>query len=389
MTLLLDDQSNDAGTHALLVGVGDYPFLKDGSAAAALRFAEHMGMGQLSSPPISVVEFARWLKDDVAGMNNPGRPLRSLQVLCSGPADIDLALPGLAPTRIGRASTGTVQTAIREWKLRASRNPENMSIFYFCGHGVSYSETENALLLDDFGSNQVDPMSNAIAFDAMKYGLMQHCEARYQYYFIDACRTLPSDRFLDLFGEDSTGIAVIAGRISREIRNKVAPVYFAAGLASAAYGMPGKASLFTQGLLDCFRGSGSREANNGWEVVASAIAEGVNKCVESLAFQKQPQYCQSREAGQPLTLHRLRGEPEAVVKIYTSDENHLPEAILLCESLPAPAAITRSRDEPFDVPWWIHLPRGTYAFSATLRGNPLPLGRRERQVAPPGVEVVI
>jgi len=181
----------------------------------------------------------------------------------------------------------------------------------------------------------------------------------------------------------------VAGGLSRKLRGKAVPVYYAAGLGAYAYGQPGKPTLFTQGLLRAFRGSASREAGNGWEVVSVAIAEGVNKCVESLAFQKMPEYCQSREASRPLTLHRLRDAPEVVVKVSLSDQARLVDALLSCESMPPAPALNERREPPSAAPWWLHLPRGVYAFSATSHTDQSAIGRLEKHVAPPGAEVML
>lgn len=43
MTVLLDDGQADPGTHVLLVGVGDYPYLKDGDDAKPFEMAMDWG----------------------------------------------------------------------------------------------------------------------------------------------------------------------------------------------------------------------------------------------------------------------------------------------------------------------------------------------------------
>lgn len=64
MTVLLDDGKTDPGTHVLMIGVGRYPFLEGGNAANPFNMA--MGMGQLSSPSLSVQELASWFMDFAA-----------------------------------------------------------------------------------------------------------------------------------------------------------------------------------------------------------------------------------------------------------------------------------------------------------------------------------
>ena len=48
MTLLVD-KSSKPGTHAVVIGIGRYPWLVGGKAKP--RFAQNDGMAQLTSPP--------------------------------------------------------------------------------------------------------------------------------------------------------------------------------------------------------------------------------------------------------------------------------------------------------------------------------------------------
>lgn len=383
MTVLLDDGRADPGTHVLLVGVGDYPYLKDGDDAKP--FAMAMGMGQLSSPPLSVHALATWFMDTGKGFHNPDRPLRSLQVLCS--ADVPVVINGKdgAPHAVDRARMPAVKQASIDWMERAGRNPENLAVFFFCGHGLAFGEAENSLLLEDFGGNVANPMADAIAFDSMRLGVLRHCAAKHQIHLVDACRTPPTKDFLDTYGNDATGDPIAAAGLSRKLRDKIAPVYFATGLASAAYGLNGQPSLFTQGLLQSMRGPASRDKDDHWEVQVPALAEGINKCVASMSFQVQPQYCQPHETGPELMIHRLRTDPEVIVKVFTRDPTLLPQAILAHVDEVSKA---RAERPPDPAPWWVALASGLYRFEALDAGDKtLVLGQRSKYVMPPGVEV--
>lgn len=390
MTIVFDDSSNDPGTHALLIGVGKYPFLYGGDQGEAARLPHHMKMGQLSSPSHSVRAFANWLTDDQQGFLNDERPLRSLQLLCSGAAPISWGLPGQPEVDIARANMASVRQGIIDWKGRSSRNPENMAIFYFCGHGMQMSASESSLLMEDFGSDHADPMQHAIAFASMRLGLQAQCAAKHQVHFIDACRTHPTDAFLDTYGADSAGQRVIAGALSSAIRRRLSPVFFATGLLSAAYGQPGQPSIFMQGMLKCFRGVGSRENVDRYEVIPEAIGEGINKCVESLAFSKVPQYCQPQEAGHPFTFHRIRGDPEVLVKLFTRDESRLPDAVLAHTRIfdpPQAGVPMRQERQPQPTPWWVPLPLGRYLFEAMNKPDASLIGKLVRDVQPPVTQV--
>jgi hypothetical protein len=386
MTMILDEQSAEPGTHALLIGVGDYPWLADGSKPQAERFSHPMKMGQLSSPPLSVEALANWLTDANNGFNNPERPLRSLELLCSAATPFTWTPPGGAAMPIDRAERATAAKAIVDWKRRADRNPENIALLYFCGHGLAFSASQNSLLLGDFGSNGADPMVDAIAIDSLRLGLQRHCAARYQCLFIDACRNPPTTQFIDTFGDENAGAAVIAGGVKRTIGEKLAPVYFATGLASVAYGQPDQPSIFMQGLLKSFRGVASREAADHYAVIFEALAEGINKCVESLAFAKVPQFCQAYEAGYPFALHHVRGDPEVIVKVFTKDERLLPAAILSHTRQDTNKHVERP---PQPAPWWVPLPLGKYVFKAVSAQGAALIGEASRDVAPPGGQVAL
>jgi hypothetical protein len=389
MTTLIDTTGVGPGTHALVVGVGDYPHLRGGRAPAAQQFAFHMNMGQLTSPEHSVLGFGDWLIDTENGMNNPNRPLLSLEVLCSSTSPMVLSAPDAEEGMLVEAATkANFDAAVARWIARANAHPDNLLLFYFCGHGLTFSHGNSSLLMSDFGRNDLSPMADAIDFTSLRFGLLSRCRAKNQLYFVDACRTRPTNAFLDQFGEDDIGDCVVAGGL-RRLSDKNIPAFYATSLGAAAYGQTNQASVFTQGLLKAFQGSASREVNSGWEVLTTSLAEGVNKCVEALTFQKVDQYCQGADADTPLSLHRLRDEPEVVVKVVMGDSALMEEVLFSCESLPAPPTFSERREPPIKTPWWLHLRKGQYAFAAASVTDQSIINQRSREVAPPGAEVVL
>jgi hypothetical protein len=85
-----------------------------------------MDLGQLSSPPISAIEFARWLQKTY---NNPHMPLGTLDLLISptnGPAsfkDDNDQLIAVEP-----AIMTNVSTAIKRWANGANSDAQNLAI---------------------------------------------------------------------------------------------------------------------------------------------------------------------------------------------------------------------------------------------------------------------
>src|SRR5690348_1004793 len=125
MTAIHDDASSQPRTHALLIGVGHYPYLPGGGATTT---ATTLGLGQLASPPISAVRLAHWLINE---FNNAQAPLGSVELLVS-PA------PGgaLPPWPAEGATLANVRAAYKRWLARCDLNPGNLALFYYCGHGV-------------------------------------------------------------------------------------------------------------------------------------------------------------------------------------------------------------------------------------------------------------
>lgn len=83
MSLIYRDISlvaNQPQTHAIIIGVGDYPHLRNGSAFRERPATSTMGLGQLTSSPISAKAFSDWM---VNNFNNPNAPLGTVELLLS------------------------------------------------------------------------------------------------------------------------------------------------------------------------------------------------------------------------------------------------------------------------------------------------------------------
>lgn len=154
--------------HALIVGVG--------------RYAD-ASVGGLAGAAPSAIAFAEWLMGKQA---LPGLVLGSLDVLASRPGDAPVVWRGRA---LAEPDCAGLQAAIDGWHARAAGNPDNLAVFYFCGHGVEMGGLQS-LMLADLNLASADPFGNAIAFDEFVRG-MDSCGARRQLFVLDACRELP------------------------------------------------------------------------------------------------------------------------------------------------------------------------------------------------------
>ena len=141
MTLLFDDRpalGANPGVHALVIGVSSYPFLTDGAHAVA----DPWGMGQLTSTAASAFKMFEWLERTRAKLPVP---LATCRVLLS-PSPQEPHLNGVADA----ATTMNVLAAANEWRNDASSNRDNVTFFYFAGHGVQRTKEDAVMCLEDF-----------------------------------------------------------------------------------------------------------------------------------------------------------------------------------------------------------------------------------------------
>src|SRR5579864_3225933 len=165
MSLVHDAHLPDAQaqTHALVIGVGDYPHLPGGSQAQIAPARQSYGLQSLDSPAWSAVEFAAWL---TAHLQNRRAPLGTVDLLVSAPPGAPAQLQGFdVPTMAG------ITTAFNAWEARCHKRADNVAVFYFCGHG--FQREVMMLLPADFGNPAVGVVwNNIIDFTSTQIGLI-------------------------------------------------------------------------------------------------------------------------------------------------------------------------------------------------------------------------
>lgn len=176
-----------AETHVFIVGVGEYPCLVGGKGTL---LEDTMGLGQLSSPPVSAAALASWFlgrqghSGAAVGFNNPDAPLATVEMLLS-PAQ-SYAGPGLAEVPVAAATHANIVQSFKLWKDRVAAHDGNVAVFYFCGHGVK--GVNDYLLPSDFGAlNPNNPWGEAIDIKITAEA-MRRLSSGPLYFFIDACR---------------------------------------------------------------------------------------------------------------------------------------------------------------------------------------------------------
>ena len=269
MSLIYENEDHAAGpaTHAIVIGVGAYAHLPGGTDTL---LDDPGGMGQLSSPPVSAHAFANWLQ---ASYNNPDKPLASLELFISDTDDFDFELPNGTTKTIDNALINNVSDAVLEWKRRGDTNKNNHMIFYFCGHGVT-SGDGLALLLEDYGSIPESPFKSAINFSDFRLGMNQ-CKARYQSFFVDACR-VASDSLL--MTANYKGDPIIPG-LGRQ-PGRTLSIYYSAISGERSYARIGQVSFFTDALIKSMKGQGSCKVNGVWRVDTDRIDLGISSLIK-------------------------------------------------------------------------------------------------------------
>jgi hypothetical protein len=275
-----ENDPNRPYTHALVIGVNSYQFLPsnpgaqtgpDGNPITGLD----LGLGQLTTPSISARALAAWI---AGNFYNEQAPLGSLHLLVSedNPASFQFSQSqGAVPER---ARCEKVETAFKEWRSRCQRNPQNIALFYFCGHGVLVNG-DQVLLLEDYGADDWEPFKNTINIGQLQQG-MEHCRAGLQCYFIDACSNF------------SYQAANLRNSVGQSWSNSAWPqtqdqlpvtlVLKAAVEGKLSGGITGRVSRFTNALIQCLDGRGCYQEGGKWVVSTTSLIDSVYRVVEEL-----------------------------------------------------------------------------------------------------------
>ena len=352
MTLIASPASPRA-THALVIGIGSYPWLIGGDQPT---FAQHGGMEQLSSAPASAREFATWFLNE---FSHPYIAEKSLDLLLSDP-DGDAFDAGAGPVQVERATMANVKQAIERWVALGDADEDSILLFYFCGHGLGKGN-QTVLLMDDFGSLPgPNSLKRALDFAAFHLG-MDQCAARQQCYFVDACRvgTPFALNTLSYFGDP---VMIPAARVTNRIRS--APVFYSAVPGTAAYGRRGQPSFFTSALLNAFKGAGADDPTGTWRVETDVLHRGIRVHLQRTVARTTAggQLSLTDGMADSFTLHQLSTAPVVPVEVTCDPDVHNSTAQLSVSGGGAPLQMA-------GVPkgsWQLDLAIGTYRFEVAL-----------------------
>jgi hypothetical protein len=264
--------AGQAGTHALICGVGNYTFLPGGKGPTTTY---HFGLQQLDSPGRTAAAFYRWLLDHANDLTPPLVTSRLLLDLSEPAGDNaearDLGADAPDLSQFLRAATG--------WREDAATHRGGTALCYVSGHGFQLGRTEHVLLMQDYGDRLGSILHNTINLGSLSAGMAPsdwYPEiARTQVYFIDAGQevtTLPTE----LLGARSNDVFDIA-LVSAE--DRVAVTFNATTPGGHAYAFPGGLTLFGDSLMRCLDGAAAELVGSDWMITVSGLLRAVPELV--------------------------------------------------------------------------------------------------------------
>jgi hypothetical protein len=370
--LVYQKDASGPAAHALIIGVGEYPYLIGGSKE---RARNHDGMEQLSSPPHSARAMADWL---IGNYRNPAHPLATVAMLISEKNNKQYSRPGQVAVDVERATVSNASEAVKAWKRRGDGHEQNLILFYFCGHGLAKGP-DTSLLMEDYNADEQAPLDGAVDFRKLHLGLNK-CKARHQLYFIDACRA-PTSTILDAY--DYGGVPIIYGSIRqpRGLPARQAPVFYSTLAGKNAYGRSGACSIYTEALLKALHGAADdAEADAKWRIDTHTLNRSVQFLLERAA-ERGNELLQVNPVDNltGFTLHELDRDPAVPVAVSCHPQKINTEAEMSCSD----GQTVLTRDAPDPCGWDVELAPGDYKFRAVVSGDPDREGEQDRSVRPP------
>jgi Caspase domain len=264
-----NDNVEGAGVHALIVGVSDYLNLPEAGEPSS---DETWNLNKLSSPALSALKIFDFITK--TGLRLPLKTVRLL--LSPSPAEVQVE-PRLANATPTRASRDAFFKLAVEWRKDASNNPEDMTFFYFAGHGTQRGSEDSVLMLEDFLTSDA-PLNECFEMHNLKSGMAPTATrpniALTQFYFVDACmdRNAKLRSFLNPTVPPVFGIE-LSGKDKR-----AAPLIYSTVDGAFALGRSGKVSHFAEALtLALNRGAEEPDEETGqWPVTATTIKNALD-----------------------------------------------------------------------------------------------------------------
>ena len=258
---------NGPATHVIAIGVGHYPHLTGGGASLS-RY--HLGMKQVSSPPLSARLVADWF---IREFDCSECPLGSVSLLLSEPQPKSFTnTQSHAAYQVPRADTPQIEAALKAWSKRAETHDKSRLILYFCGHGLAEG-SQNLFLFSDYGEDDDNPLKGALNYDSFMSGLATR-KASLQFLLFDACRTSATIATLNRNGGQYFFSADNERRFGIEEEMQQCPI-FSTELDREALGRPGEPTLCAKAFIRVMRGACCKEDGDYWYITTHQVREAL------------------------------------------------------------------------------------------------------------------
>jgi hypothetical protein len=310
------------GTHALLIGVSSYPYLRGGDKEKP----ETYGLGQIDSAARTVHDLAAWLVDHKDQLR---APLQSCRVLASpSPAEVSCApaVAGLLPAKLDN-----VMRAIHAWRDDATDEPASGVWLYFAGHGFQRSRGDQVLLLEDFlgGYTLLDRAINTRNLYNGMWGPSLTNVARNQLYVIDACRANVSQlkNFVEL-----EPVPVFDFEWGGEEWERNAPIIYASAPGGKTFGsmVAGGRSAFGDDFIRCLENDAGNkiivDGESRWAVTIGRLSEILDKLARMADTTRSVIVDSFRGVDEPLLY--LDGPPTTTCSFFVQPDEACSVALL-------------------------------------------------------------
>jgi hypothetical protein len=328
-------------THVLIIGVGNYPHVRDGTEYVQGVNSLLDSLGQLTSPIASANAFYKKVKE-LQTKNLWRYPLGSVTLLNSD------AKANHRPTR------KNVNDSYAQWKLKCESHPDNVAVFFFSGHGLE--KYDHYLLLEDFGANSNNIWEGAFDFDSTRRAF-HACSAKTQCFFVDACRLITIDmlttRSIALPLENPselTSDSEFSLTIKSSAHNE------------AAHGRTNEPSFFTKALIGAFERYGYTKKNAEWVIETNTLSSYMDDFMRLISNGTQQCICvMSRST----VIIKNSQPPDVDVTVSCDPKAAHDLAHMECENLDSGKRESRA---PEPVPWNLKVSPGIYRLSAKFNG---------------------
>jgi hypothetical protein len=395
--------AGQAGTHALIVGISDYPHLPDLPADGVEDPARPT---RLHAAAYSAFRFYTWL---VANAGRLAAPLATCWVTCAPiPGErermprnweppSDLKLDDVA----GPCGVNDFVAAASAWRAAALEDPDGILVLYFAGHALELASERPALVFQDFGDGVGPTLRATVDLANLREGLApadwQPRIARRQFCFIDTSR-------------------IIDPSLPPESRSRTTPLFdvpftpsfddrrgctlFATTPGGRTYTVRDGRTFFNLALIRGLEGSaaepGPWDPSGGptpWRITARSLVRGVQNELENLNRRVQgTQRIAWSIQGDDADLVTLDGPPTVTLRLHVEPAELRPKVVLeVRDSQLRPVAIPPFPDPNVKpgVPIDLRLPAGIYQVGLHVAdAEPGQAWRQIVTVRPPGTEVV-